>query len=95
MGDDAGAEAEGDYRPGVILVRPRPCGCLRRCRRRRLWCPRCRLQFLFSLRCPAGPQVTGGAGFIGSHVVTRLVELYGYRVRRCCALQRRWFRRKA
>jgi UDP-glucose 4,6-dehydratase len=43
MGDDAGAAAEGNYRPGVILV-------------------------------------TGGAGFIGSHVVTRLVELHGYRV---------------
>ncbi len=27
-------------------------------------------------------QITGGAGFIGSHVATRLVEQYGYRVHR-------------
>ena len=82
-----GQAAEPDeYKPGVILVRAsRLRACRARCpgsaRRRRLppapeppaACP----------ACPTLPplKVTGGAGFIGSHVVARLIQQHDYRVR--------------
>jgi hypothetical protein len=84
------AVQDGSYTPRVILVR------VRRPRRpaaapiasgggatRRRHAPSFHALTL-TLHSPASAlslQVTGGAGFIGSHVVARLVEQYKYKAR--------------